>query len=209
VSRRTIGIELAPLVEAFAGHDQGDDEVTVAILDATESLLSELGLRRWSVDDVADRAGVGRTSVYRKFPSRDDLVYAVLARELRSTLAAVREAAAACRTVDEQVAAAAAACLSRLRVSVVERLLQSDPETLLPFLTLRAGPLVAIARTTLAGYLRSADPTMPARHADEVAETAARLGLSFILTRETTFALDDPVALRQSLRRLVGGALLS
>ena len=50
------------------------------------TMLRRRGLAGWSVDDVAEAAGVGRTSVYRWFGLRDDLVHAVLARELRATL---------------------------------------------------------------------------------------------------------------------------
>jgi hypothetical protein len=51
--------------------------------------------------------------------------------------------------------------------------------------------------------LRAAAPEMDPVHAAEVAEVAARLGLSFILTRDTVFPIDDDAAARESLRRLL------
>jgi len=39
------------------------------------------GVRRVALDDVARRAGVSRTTIYRRFANRDDLVAAVIERE--------------------------------------------------------------------------------------------------------------------------------
>ncbi len=44
---------------------------------------------------------------------------------------------------------------------------------------------------------------MEPEHAAELAEIAARMGLSFILTRDTVFRVEDEDALRDSLRRLL------
>ncbi len=46
---------------------------------ATLELLAEVGSRRLSVDEVAARAGVSKTTIYRRFATKDDLVVAALA----------------------------------------------------------------------------------------------------------------------------------
>lgn len=48
-----------------------------AILDATVEILTERGFEGLTVEGVAERAGVGRTTVYRRWPSRAALVHAV------------------------------------------------------------------------------------------------------------------------------------
>jgi hypothetical protein len=93
--------------------------------------------------------------------------------------------------------------LAALRDSLVEKLLQSDADTFLPFLTTRAGPLIALARQVIVEGIRSAGLSVDDQQTAEAAEVAARLGLSFILTRETVFPVDDPDSLRESLRRLL------
>jgi len=45
-----------------------------AILDATLDLLAEVGVTALSIEAVAARAGVGKTTIYRRWPSRDALV---------------------------------------------------------------------------------------------------------------------------------------
>jgi AcrR family transcriptional regulator len=205
MSRRRASIGLAPILSALTADDS--DAAARIVLDATESLLRDFGLRRWSVDDVADRAGVGRTSVYRRFQNRDDLVHAVLARELRRTIAAIGVAAELHPSPEDKVVAAALAALRALRDSVVDSLLRTDPGTVLPFLTTNAGPLVAIARDALATQVRAADPSISAQRAAVVGEAAARLGLSFILTRDTVLPLDDDAAGAAAIRALVAPML--
>ena len=49
-----------------------------AILDATRELLSEAGVRHLTVEKVAARSGVAKTTIYRRWRSKDDLALAVL-----------------------------------------------------------------------------------------------------------------------------------
>ncbi|MCL4552690.1 MAG: TetR/AcrR family transcriptional regulator [Candidatus Marsarchaeota archaeon] len=57
-----------------------DPEIADAILLATLELLAENGYRGTSLDAVAERAGVGKPTVYRRWPSKQDLVVAALER---------------------------------------------------------------------------------------------------------------------------------
>ena len=52
-----------------------------AILDAALLEFERHGFHRVSLDDVARRAGVSRTTIYRRFANRDELVAAVIERE--------------------------------------------------------------------------------------------------------------------------------
>ena len=201
MARRKLSLSLAPIVSAVA--DPVGDDAAVAALDAAATLLRRHGLAGWTVEDVADAAGVGRTSVYRWFGSRDDLVHAVLARELRETLLAVGAATAAHRRFEDKAVEAALVCLDALDGSLVDHLLRTDPHAVLPLLTAGAAPLIALARTALAPQLVAAGVADDAAHAAIVAESLARLGLSFVLTRETVVPVHDPVAMREAVTALV------
>jgi AcrR family transcriptional regulator len=54
---------------------------TEAILDAALVEFERHGFNRVALDDVARRAGVSRTTIYRRFANRDELVGAVIERE--------------------------------------------------------------------------------------------------------------------------------
>jgi AcrR family transcriptional regulator len=196
------------LVDLMAAAVEVDD-VASSVLDGAEALLRRHGLRGWSIDDVAEHAGLGRMTVYRRFATRDQLVQAVLARELRETMDAIDAAARRQKSLEDKVIEGGLVALAALRGSVVEELLHDDPATFLPFVTTGAGPLLAIARQVLVAGARGAGVVADEALLAEVAEAAARLSLSFILTRDTVLPVDDPAALRTSLRRIIGPMLAS
>jgi AcrR family transcriptional regulator len=59
----------------------GPEQVTEHILDAAVVEFERHGFRRVALDDVARRAGVSRTTIYRRFANKDELVGAVIERE--------------------------------------------------------------------------------------------------------------------------------
>jgi len=59
----------------------GPEQVTEHILDAAAVEFERHGFRRVALDDVARRAGVSRTTIYRRFANKDELVGAVIERE--------------------------------------------------------------------------------------------------------------------------------
>ena len=53
-----------------------DEQITAAAL----RVLADVGFERFSVEQVAAQAGVAKTTLYRRFPCRDDLVVGALLR---------------------------------------------------------------------------------------------------------------------------------
>jgi AcrR family transcriptional regulator len=62
-----------------------------AILDAALLEFERHGFHRVALDDVARRAGVSRTTIYRRFANRDELVAAVMERENAALFAEIAE----------------------------------------------------------------------------------------------------------------------
>jgi AcrR family transcriptional regulator len=77
-----------------------------AIIRAARALASESGLRAVQIAPVAERAGVAAGTVYRYFPSKEDLVAAVVSHTAEREVAAIRAAAAAAAGVLSGLAAA-------------------------------------------------------------------------------------------------------
>lgn len=65
-----------------------DASVEPAILQATVALLGERGFDRFTVQDIAERAGVGLGAIYRRWPAKLDVVVAAI-RLLTDTRPAV------------------------------------------------------------------------------------------------------------------------
>jgi AcrR family transcriptional regulator len=70
------------------------------ILESACVVFADRGLDA-SVSDVAERAGVGTATIFRRFPTKDDLVAAILERELET----IRDHAAAAAESDDPAAA--------------------------------------------------------------------------------------------------------
>ena len=50
-----------------------------AIIDATLELLAERGFQATTIDAIADKAGVGRNTIYRRWPGKEELIADALA----------------------------------------------------------------------------------------------------------------------------------
>lgn len=55
------------------------EDADAAILDAARELLGERGYRDFTVDVIAERTGIAKTTIYRRWPSKAALVAAVIA----------------------------------------------------------------------------------------------------------------------------------
>lgn len=71
-----------------------DDEARRRLLDAAEACYERVGVARTTVDDIAKQAAVHRTTVYRYFGSRDDVLAFVLLRETADVIAGAEHALA-------------------------------------------------------------------------------------------------------------------
>ena len=69
------------------------------ILQIAEEVLLEKGYHETSIEEIAARVGVAKGTVYLHFPSKEDLVIAIFAREVEMFSLAVDEAIASERTV--------------------------------------------------------------------------------------------------------------
>ena len=56
-------------------------DVERLILDTARTVFEAYGVRRANIEDVAARAGVSRSTIYRRFPTKDDLFETVVRRE--------------------------------------------------------------------------------------------------------------------------------
>jgi AcrR family transcriptional regulator len=201
VSRRSPTLDPAVLVAALAAAP-GDDEVERVLLDTTRELVASYGVRRWSVDDVAARSGLGRSTVYRRFEGRGELLHAALAREARRFFAAVADAVAGVDGLEDKVVEGFLVGLGALRRSVLPRLMETDPGTVVAALT--AEPVPTVARQALVERYLALYPGGDPRRAEVAAEALVRLAVSFLLMPSSVVDLDDAGTARRTLHLMVG-----
>ena len=192
-------LEVAPVV----GEDALFDRVAAAALEE----FAEHGIRRTSMEDVARRAGVSRMTVFRRFASKQRLVEIVIAREVHRGMQELDLLWEGAETLEDRLVAGFEFAGRYVRGHpLFDRLLRSEPEVLLPPLTLDGGPVLELYRSLIAHRLQAELNAGRAASTDidGVAEVIARLAISLLLTRDGTITLDDP----HSVRRLVNLTLL-
>lgn len=240
------------LLRIALAADQGEDTDSVAerILDAALGQFEDFGLRRSTMEDIAKRCGMSRITIYRRFPKKENLIEAVVLRELKSFLDCLErvggeadggagtavgpgEADGSPREADGGAGAAGGGGLSaedkmveRIAFALqylgnhplLRRLLRTEPESILPSLTVNGGVVVDMAREHIAAFIRHdlfgvrTPPAEAERHVQIVAELGVRIVLSFILTPSSAIpmaTLEDARAFAKDLIAPVHASVLS
>lgn len=188
------------------------DATSERILDAALALSAASGVRHLTMDDVAQRARVGRMTVYRRFGDRDRLVEALAVRECRRCLAELDAAIGPEAPIEEQIAEGFVTSLRLAREHpLLNRLARLEPETVHEALVGDGGAVFAAARAFLAARLRESQQAgvLGQIAVDEAAELLVRLAFSFVLIQESVLPLEDEDRVRELARRLIAPVLAS
>lgn len=183
------------------------------ILDAAFEAIADFGLSRLTMETVAGHAGLSRQTLYRYFPTKDDLLLGLVLREEERFLDGVRAAFAANDGLEEAIEDAVAFVLQYARRHpLLDRILATDPELLLPYLTTRGGPVIEraieVIETLLRDRVRGTDPRLVSAAAD----AAVRVLISYSLTppaarpAEVAAPLAQILAAALSPRRTLGAS---
>ena len=179
-------------------HNLPDREPRDGYLDAARACILDVGWRRTTLTEVARRAGVSRMTIYRTWSDMPAVLGDLMTREWGEVVArAVTEADAALgkrATAADRIVAEVVATTRALRENeLFLRIVELDPELLLPYLLTRRGrSQEAIAELT-AGRLREGQGEGSVRDGDPVAIARALLlaAHGFVLSAHTM--VDDEV----------------
>ena len=188
-----------------AGRTPRDD-----YLDAARDCILDIGWRRTTLTEVARRAGVSRMTIYRAWSDMSQLLGDLMTREWTSIVVATRETAATTATV-EGLGDVAVATVHALRANeLFVRIVELDPELLLPYLLARRGLSQQALVELLAAEIRAGQAAgeMRAGDASVMARALVLAAHGFVLSAHTM--VDDEVALEaldEELRVLVSRAV--
>ena len=177
-------------------------------LDAARECILDVGWRRTTLTEVARRAGVSRMTIYRAWADMPTLLGDLMTREWGEVVAAQPAVgSSAAEIADGLVSTVRSLRENELFVRIVEL----DPELLLPYLLARRGRSQEAILALLAERLRTgqAAGTVRAGDADTLARGLLLAAHGFVLSAQTM--VDDGVAaeaLDEELRHLARQALL-
>jgi AcrR family transcriptional regulator len=181
------------------------------ILDAALKQFELFGIRRSTVEDITRRSGLARVTLYRNFANKDAIVEAVLLRELERFLSELAAEAGGYAEAEDKLVEGFVFTLTTMREhALLQRLLATEPETVLPFLTVEGDSVIQTASSFLAHQLAVALPNDRRTQLEllEVAEVTVRVIVSFVLTPSQNVALGDDDAARSFARRYLVPPLL-
>jgi AcrR family transcriptional regulator len=145
------------------------------LLDAARECVLAVGVRRTTVTDVARRAGVSRMTLYRRFPDLEAILATLMTREFGRLVDQAAEQADGATARERVVATVVHGSRALAHDRLFMRLLDVDPELLLPYMTRRLGGVQRIAVEAGAAALAVDDGSVRTDSSPEVLAAAIEL----------------------------------
>ncbi len=176
------------------------DDTRQRILEAAYACVARWGLAKTTVEDAAREAKVSRATVYRTFPGgRDELINAAVGWATYEFFVRLYEQVQGADSLEEVMERGIVfAHRSILEHEVLQRVMQTEPEKLLPILTVESNRI----REGIAGFLvpyleergvaEGVDPK-------EASDFLARMVISY-MSGTGRWDLEDPVQVAQLVR---------
>ena len=180
-----------PAVEQSATGD-------VALLDAARANILAVGWRRTTLTDVARRAGVSRMTLYRRWPDMQTLLADLLVREWGGLIdIALLDPDVADATGRQRLGRGVVATVAALRENpLFVKIVEVDPELLLPYLLDRLGRNQEHVLELLASAIRAGQ-----------ADGSVRAGDSDLLARSLLLAVQGSVLSARTMPDSLRGPL--
>lgn len=188
------------------GGSEGPVLLTVRerLLEAGYACVARFGLAKTTVEDVAKESGLSRATIYRYFPGgRDDLLRQVVAWEAARFMGRLAEAVAGAPDLASLVTEALR--FGRRAIdehTVLQKVLATEPERLLPLLTVESHHLLDAGRAFLLPYLdreAARGALRPGLDLGFAADYVARMVLSYAAS-SGSWSVDDPAEAARVVR---------
>jgi TetR/AcrR family transcriptional regulator len=175
-------------------------DVDRLILDTARTVFETYGVRRANIEDVAARAGVSRSTIYRRFPTKDDLFEKVVRREAEAFFTTLDQATTG-RTPQEAVIEAFALGVRLVHDSpLYSRIVESEPELFGLFSRSHVFPIGQFS-DGIAHTLRRCGADIPEADLANVADILLRVALGIIVFPTDRLDTTDAAAVRDYAAR--------
>jgi TetR/AcrR family transcriptional regulator len=183
-------------------------DIDRTILDTARAVFETYGVRRANIEDVAARAGVSRSTVYRRFPTKDDLVEQVVRREGELFFATLDRATAGCNPAEAVIEAFTLGVRLVQDSPLYSRIVESEPELFGLFSRSHVFPISQFA-DGIAHTLRRCGADIPESDLANIADVLLRVALGIIVFPTDRLDISDHAAVRAYAARylvpMIGG----
>ena len=170
------------------------------MLDAAYEEFCRVGIQRTSMEDVARRAGVTRTTVYRHVANKEALVDQVLQREFQRHVGQYLEAIQAATTAADRIVDGYLTTIQAIRRNpLLGGLLPTELDSLVASMAGTADHVLSMARLFVAQLLRieqQAGEIAASVDIDFVSDVMVRLAVSYLLIPSDVIDFDNDAAAR-------------
>lgn len=178
------------------------------LLEAAYACVARSGLGKTTMEDVGKEAGLSRATVYRYFPQgKDQLVREVVAWEAGRFFERLTRAVAhhvdLADLLEETLVFAHRAVEDH---AVLQKILVTEPDRLLPTLTTESARIIALVKQFLVLAMQRT-PLAPGVDVDAAADHLARMVLSHT-NAQGGWDLEDREEVRRLVRSLLAGVVL-
>ncbi len=170
------------------------------ILDTARRVFETYGVRRANIEDVAARAGVSRSTIYRRFPTKDDLFGHVVRREAEIFFTTLDQATTGCSPQEAVIEAFALGVRLVQDSPLYSRIAQSEPELFGLFSRSHVFPIRQFA-DGIAHTLRRCGAGIPEPDLANIADILLRVALGIIVFPTDRLDTSDQAAVREYAAR--------
>lgn len=184
-------------------------DVRMAIVEAAYGSVVRHGIGATSLEEVARAAGVSRATLYRYFPGgRDEVIGAVVSWQTLSFFEVLAQAVAGATDLETLLVEGLLAAHRAVEEhAVLQRLLATEPQLLVPQLTVESPQIVAMLKGFFLARFAGHRLRAGLEH-EEAADYVARLVLSFIGS-PGRWDLDDRDQVRELVRSEIMAGLVA
>jgi AcrR family transcriptional regulator len=181
---------------------RASDETSTRVVDAALACFAEVGVSKTTVEDVAERAGIARATLYRYFPGKQALLLGVVTAEVRRFQAGLDARLADADTLEDLLVGVLSHLGEEFEAhDALQYVLAVEPEAVLPHISFEgAHRLFATAAVLLAPHLARFLPPDDLPHAGE---WVGRVALTYLFCPSERIALARPDTVRFLVRTFV------
>ncbi|TDD02253.1 TetR/AcrR family transcriptional regulator [Saccharopolyspora terrae] len=203
-------IERADPHHARTGKRQAANRVADAdLLSAARACVLASGVRRTTLTEVARTAGVSRMTLYRRFPDVGSMVTSLVTVEFGEVLDQARRAAVSGHARERLVRVMVRGIRLLREAPLLQRVLETDAELLLPYLVARLGSTQLATDRFIREYLAAGHADGSIRPGDVAVQARSLLLLtqSFVISAGPATEDVGLDSLTDELAHLLDGAL--